>query len=367
MTEMQASHSDSAQHRERLDRRQFLLRSTAAAAGLILSGALLPGDVPNTAERVNPTTLAPTEPVYGTADHERETRPIVETMFGSVEEYLLSAEAIRDSNALADLDSTAQYHLFDRIGARLALGGSYQEGKWKSFAVHKAETATGKPLSLIPGVESTVDARYGMPVIDVARFAVLRTQFYAAAIPRAIVELVALSESSYVDGLSITAPRYEDVIDNGISDTIHRALIVDCMEGSERRHGVGTQWLRQYVQVLDAVISNTPDTFNDISFASLMPGMTDIDQSALDHPSKNERVYDITSEKSERFVEILSGKLILPGDASFASSEQAQQELLLRRIYGTLPDLPRDYFENLTVYRRTHEDQLPAWGGQLAT
>jgi len=99
----------------------------------------------------------------------------------------------------------------------------------------------------------------------------------------------------------------------------------------------------------------------------LRRAMTTIKKLIELRPEKDdEEVFSIASTKAMRFKEILSGRLILPGDSLYLSPVQLQQEMLLRRVYGTFTDIPADYFKNLTLYRRLHEDRLPADGGKLA-
>jgi hypothetical protein len=291
-------------------------------------------------------------------------RIAVKTLFDSVEDFMITADLLAQSVDTATLEQQAQSRLFSRMGARVAIGQSYQREKWEAFAKTEAKRIIG----VTPG---TVEARYTTPGLDVARFAILRTQAYAAGVPLGILRKIGLTESGYVAGLSLTGKvmnyEFDHTVENGVSDTVHRAVMVDCLEDSERRNGVGRQWLRQASMVLDAVISRSPTTYNDIEFSQLMPQAHDITQDRLDFPDSDDTVvFDIASTKAARFTEILSGGLILPGDDTFYGPEQLQQELLLRRLYGTFPTLPLDYFERFTEFRRTHDNDLPLWGGQLA-
>lgn len=288
---------------------------------------------------------------------------VTPTLFASQADYESTARAIAEASEITDLEQRAQRWLFDRMGTRVAIGQSYQPDKWEAFAKEEAKRIVG----LAPG---KIMASYDTPELSAAQFAIRRTQQFVAPVPKDILGAVALTESGYVAGMSLQAKvlsyDYDHTVDNGASDTIHRAVVVDCMEDEAVRKGVGKQWLRQTAMVLDAVISDSPTTYNDMEFSQLMPEALDMTQERLDYPSPGDTtVFDIASTKAARFTDVLSGRLIMPRDDLFYSPRQLQQELLLRRLYGTFPEIPMDYFQQLTLYRREHDDAIPKWSGQM--
>lgn len=349
--------------------RRAFLRYVAAAVGTTVVSV----DIPKTIEawgqrrrkpslRANPTSLSRDADVYHGVPQESLEKVITPTMYGSVEEYLRAASRLQNARSIEELRHAAQDTIFSKIGGSVTFGGTNQPEKWEKYATDEATRLSGLPVNMLGGLTTHI----GMPDLDTARFAVRRTQVFAAAVPLAIHRAINLTECGFAAGMKITAPLIDHTVDNGASDTVHRATMVDCMEGDTRRKGVGAQWLYQDCMVLDAVISNSPTTFNDPEFASVMPNLVGVDQHRLDFPARDDtEIFGIASLKAERFKEILSGELILPGDDTFYAPQQVQQELLLRRLYGTFSDIPPTYFEGLTRFKRTH-GQLPVWGGQLA-
>lgn len=351
-------------------RRKFVRRGIALT-GLVAVGV----DIPKTIETIGqyfrkpsemakPKSVPKQKPIYRADKPEKRAKQVAETMYESAADYLLASDKINKCTDIEELDRVSQKELFDKIGGRVVFGKSNQPEKWEKFATDEAQRLTGLPVSELGGIR----AHFGKPEQDTAKYAVLHTQAYAAVIPMSIHRAINLSECGYVAGMGVSALLIPNrTIDNGISDTTHRAVMVDCLEGNHRRNGVGVQWLRQDCMVLDAIISNSSTPFNDSEFASVMPNIAGISQHRLDYPARGDtEVFNIASTKAERFTEILSGRLMLPGDDGFDSPKQAQQELLLRRLYGTFTDIPDDYFEDLTLFRRNYEDKLPTHGAQLA-
>ncbi len=312
---------------------------------------------------VTPQALPTDVPVYrstGAAPY-REDR--VTTLFASQEDFYLTAEQLVTAQQVLALEQRGQRQMFARMGARLAIGKTYQQEQWEAFGRQLAREQYG-------ATPSSLTANYGMPDVEIARRALLNTQKYAATIPLSVLRDISHTESVYVAGASVqgsvSVVDFETSVENGATDTIHGGLLVDCLEGGDPRRGVGRQWLHQLSILLDAHISQSPTTYNDREFTELLPSAIGIEQDRLDYPSAGDDVvFGIASTKAKRFGEIMCGKLILPGDDEFYAPEQAQQELLLRRIYGTFDGIPAGYFESLTLFRREHDGALPLWGGQL--
>lgn len=345
--------------------RRWFLRGAAAAGILAVStdwGEVWKDLFREPSQKVHPKSIPHEVGVYHTAPSELQ-REHVPTIYANPSEYLRAAEAVSNGSDLPSLEQAAQRVVFDRFGTGtvVSIGHSRQLAKWEAFARSEASRLTGLPAEGLPHPTT----RYGSPETDVARFALLKTMTFAALVPKGILETVQMTESGYVAGMSIRLATYNKTVDNGISDTVHDALMVDCMEGDDVRRGVGRQWLRQFSWLIDAHISQSPTTYNDYEFSQLMPDMIDVTQERLDYPNpSDEAVFNIASTKATRLTEILSGNLILPGDTLFYSPEQAQQELLLRRVLGTFSWLPSDYFERLTTYHQAH-DELPYSSVQL--
>ena len=347
--------------------RRWFLRGLAATGTVAISldwGETWKDLFREPSQKVTAQAVPKAVPIYRTHEASR-ARPVIPTIYDSDAAFMRAADAINRGDSVGLLERQAQSHLFDRFhsGTVVSIGHSRQEDKWREFAKTEASRITGIPTDALPQPTTS----YGQPATDVARFALLRTMTYAAPLPRRMLAAVAMSESGYVAGMSVRVAAYDASVDNGISDTVHSAIMVDCMEGEDVRKGVGRQWLRQYSMLLDAYLSQSPTTYNDREFSELVPELVGIEQDRLDYPTPgDDEVFGIASTKAARLTDILSGNLILPGDDLFYSPEQVQQELLLRRIYGTFSDLPLNYFERLTEYKQAHDGALPLHGMALA-
>ncbi len=352
--------------------RRHFLRGALATAGLVAISLDWPETIQSIMEhfrdptiKADPQSVPADQPIYKVNREETAKLPVTETLFSSAAEFLLAADKIEKAQSIEELRAVSQTVLFDKIGANVAFGQSNQPDKWQAYAQTEAQRITGIPVDKMPESMRDIQATYGMPDLEAAKFAILRTQIYAAAVPLAIHRATNLSECGYVAGMSIHNAYYDATIDNGITDTIHGGVMLDCMEGTERRRSVGSLWMRQDSKLVDVATSRSPTTFNDPEFAKVIPGMENVSQHRLDYPRTDDKeVFDIANIKADRFTEIFTGRMILPGDEEFYTPQQVQQEVLLRRLYGTFPEIPSDYFENLTLYRREH-DRLPTWGGEL--
>lgn len=317
--------------------------------------------------KAQPLSVPRNQPVYrGQKVAEQASQPVTQTIFSSAAEYEHSLARVRRARDLAQVQTVSEQVLFGRMGARVAFGKSYQPDKWKQYALGQVEQTTGIPVARLPRAVRTIEAQYGTPDMTTAQHATEQTLTYAAPVPLTLLEKLGLTESVYVAGLRLSTSYFDKTIDNGATDTVHGGVIVDCYEGDRPRKSIGRQWLHQIGFMVDTFTSNTPTPFNDPEFAHAIPGLENIAQHRLDYPDKDDAaVFDIASTKAKQYQRILSGDLILPTDAAFNSSDQQQQELLLRRLYGSCPELPDGYFEDVTRYRRSH-DTLPMWAGQLA-
>lgn len=351
-------------------RRRFLRRGAATAAllaagidwGKTFDEVLEHFRQPTTQAR--PLSVPHNKPIYRDRQNE-QALPRVQTVFASAADYEHALTQVRRTQSLAQVQAVSQHRLFNQLGARVVFGKSYQPDKWEQYALGEVERTTGIPASRLPSAVRAIDAQYGMPDVSAAQRATEQTFAYAAPIPLALLTRLGLTENVYVAGLRLHTPYFNKTIDNGVTDTVHGGVIVDCYEGDRPRKSIGRQWLHQIGFMVDTFTSNTPTPFNDPEFAHTIPGLEHIGQHRLDYPDKDDvAVFNIASTKAEQYQHILSGELVLPGDADFSSPYQQQQEILLRRLYGSCPELPSGYFEDVTRYRRTH-DALPTWAGQL--
>jgi len=319
--------------------------------------------------KATPTALPDDIDVYSAPRTQSVSSNVTRTIFASVDDYLVAAERILSSETIEGLETSAQRSLFVRFGARVAIGRSYQEDKWQRYALAEAKRMAPPPLQpalLAPGAGDRIHARYDTPSHDVARFAVMKTLPFAAAVPYEILRGLQMTESGYVTNMAVSTPLFDKTVENGITDPVHKAVMVDCMEGDTVRNGVGYQWLRQTAFLLDVAISRSSTSYNDMEFARRMPDSSDVTQDRLDYPSADDTaVLDIASTKAARYAEILSGRVIMPTDRDFGSPAQGQQELLLRRVFGTFPNLGMSYFHDLTRFRQEHEGELPVVGEQV--
>ncbi|MCA9331248.1 hypothetical protein KC957_04295, partial [Candidatus Saccharibacteria bacterium] len=326
--------------------RRWFLRGAAAVGVIAVStdwGEVWKDLFRTPSKKVHARTVPHDVAVYQAPSSEAQ-RHITPTIYTNASDYLRAAERVSGGADVAKLEQEAQAGIFDRFSTKtvVSIGRTQQEAKWKAFAKSEASRLSGIPQDRLPQPAT----HYGSPDVEVARYALLKTMTFAAPLPMSLIRAVRMSESGYVAGMSIRVAMFGQEVDNGISDTVHSALVVDCMEGADVRRGVGRQWLRQFSMLLDAHISQSPTTYNDYEFSQLMPDMIGVDQDRLDYPSPGDNdVFNIASTKAARFTEILSGNMILPGDDLFYSPEQAQQELLLRRIIGTFPEVAPGYFE----------------------
>lgn len=352
-------------------RRRFIKRGVATAA--LLAAGLDWGKVINeTMElfrspttKAHPISVSRDQPIYRPRTEQPPSPVEVRTIFDSVADYEQALARVRRTRDLSQLEVVSQQTLFSRLGARVAFGKSYQPDKWKQYALGQVQQATGIPAARLPRAVQTIDAQYGTPAVPVAQYATEQTFAYAAPIPLPLLDWLGLTENVYVAGLRLHTPYFDKTIDNGVTDTTHGGIIVDCYEGDRPRKSVGQQWLHQMGFMVDSYTSRTATPFNDPEFARTIPGLEHIEQHRLDYPSKDDTaVFDIASTKADRFQQILSGDLVLPGDTDFGAPLQQQQELLLRRLYGSCPELPEGYFEDLTQYRRAC-NVLPVCGKQL--
>lgn len=357
-----------------ISRRRFLRRS-AGVAGFLAVSVDWPGTIQAVAQqfrdpsiRAQPVAVPPDQPVYRTDRALQRTDVAVKTIFASDAEYQRAIEHITASTSLAEVKQAAEQAMFAKFAARVAIGSTTKRREWEAYALEEAERITGMPIERLPAPARQIEAVYGTPDLEAAIYAGTRTCTAGAPIPLALLNQSGIQESAYVAGLTLRTPYFEKTVRNGVSAPTFGGLIVDCMnrDGTLRR-GVGTQWLHQFGFFADHLTTGTPTTFNDMEMAQLIPGLEDMSQERLDYPGADDvAVFDIASTKAQRFKEILSGQLILPDSPDFDTPEQSQQELLLRRLYGTFPEVPATYFEDITLYRQDHDDTLPAWGGQLA-
>lgn len=348
------------------------MRRGLAAAGLLAISI----DWPATAQellllfrdpavKASPKTIPKDQPIYKAQSREKAPTVHVPTVFESEADYLIAVDRLHKATDLASVRAESQTALFGKLGARVAFGESQQKTKWEQYALTQAERITGIPASQLPESMRKIEAQYGTPDVETARYATNRSFAHVAPVPLVLLRRLQLSEVLYVSGLKLHTEYFDETVDNGATDTTHGGVIVNCLNRGKLRKGVGQQLLHQLGFSVDAYISNTPTPFNDPEFASLIPGLAGISQHQLDYPKPSDsQVFDIAVTKAVRFEEILSGELILPGDDEFYFPEQAQQELLLRRLYGTCPDIAPGYFEDLTLFKREH-GELPLWGGQL--
>lgn len=355
-------------------RRRFLKRGVATAA--LLAVGIDWGEafdevmelLRSPTVKAHPVSVPLSKPIYRTPRAERLTPATeVRTIFSSVADYEQALTHVRRAQDLSQLQTVSQQILFTQLGARVAFGKSYQPDKWKQYALGQVEQATGIPAARLPQVARTIDAQYGTPAMSVAQYATEQTFAYAAPVPLTLLDRLGLTENVYVAGLQLHTPYFDKTIDNGVTDSVHGGIIVDCYEGGKPRQSIGRQWLHQIGFMVDSFTSQTATPFNDPEFARLIPGLEHINQHQLDYPDKDDAaIFNIASVKASQFQHILSGELILPNDTGFGSPDQLQQEVLLRRLYGSCPELPDGYFEDVTHYRRTH-NALPAWSGQLTS
>ncbi len=314
-------------------------------------------------KRVATTPLPKNEPVY-TRSSEIKTSTIVPTLFETPEEYQESIETIQSCRDIDELHSQLQGNVFSIFGSHIAFGKSDQEDKWKVFAKRRYERLTGLPATKVPN--SQIDTHYESLDFMTAQFASERTCLFASAVPLTILKSLNVSENAFVKNPRVSGPIGDDEnINNGLTDLDHDAVLIDCYEGDEPRKGVGRQWLYQLAFLVDKTMSHTSTTHNDIEFARLIPELSAVSQHQLDYAvDKDFEILSIASKKAQLIVEILTGKLILPGDDAYGRPEQMQQELLLRRLYGTWPELPTHYFQKVTQFVHSHQ-RIPHCSSEL--
>lgn len=315
--------------------------------------------------QARPESIPPSEPVYHVVRPETDKHELVSTLFDSQDDFSLTTLIIAGSTDIHQLQRNFEQSVFRRFAATVSIGGSNLVQAWSDYASSEAERITGVPLSSLPEDLKKIEAVYGVPDLESAKFAAVKTCEYIAPIPLEIVKKASIAECAYVAGLKLTNPLFEKTINNGAAGPSFGGMIVDCLnnEGTTRL-SVGRQWLHQFCFFVDYLTSKTPTTYNDIEMAGLMPGLEQVSQDRLNYPDKDDsEVFSITSTKVDRIREILSGELILPEDAMFGSDVQKQQELMLRRMLATFEGIPTNYFEDLTNYVRTNDGRLPVVGG----